>query len=69
MDKLKPCPFCGSMPKWVICGENNDLLRFGCLDNFMHCVVWMIPFTKPYYENALQHAIERWNRRADHGTN
>lgn len=59
-----PCPFCGQNPNWVIVGENDDLLRFGCLKDMRHCAVWMIPFTKPYYGNALQSAIERWNTRA-----
>lgn len=63
MEKLKPCPFCGEKPEWIIVGKNDDLLRFGCLKNMNHCVVWVIPFTKPYYENALQVAIRRWNRR------
>ena len=68
MAELKPCPFCGQKPEWTVVGENNDLLRFGCLKNMMHCVVWTIPFTPPYYENALQGATRRWNRRADDGT-
>lgn len=61
MSELKPCPFCGATPIWSICGENNDLLRFGCPNN---CAVWMEPFTRPYHENALKSASERWNRRA-----
>lgn len=68
MDELKPCPFCGEQPEWTIVGENNDLLRFGCLKNMMYCVVWVIPFTRPYHENALQEAVRRWNRRPCHGT-
>lgn len=67
MNELKPCPFCGQLPEWTIVGENNDLLRFGCLRDMVHCVVWIIPFTAPYYENALQKAIEQWNRRTDNG--
>ena len=65
MSELKPCPFCGQKPDWTIVGENNDLLRFGCLDNMMHCVVWIIPFTPPYWENALEIAVKRWNRRVN----
>lgn len=64
MDKLDPCPFCGETPVWNIVGENNDLLRFGCSWEKSCCVTWIIPFTKPYYENALQEATRRWNRRA-----
>lgn len=59
-----PCPFCGQKPSWVTTGENNDLLRFGCLQDMQHCIVWTIPFTKPYHENALQMAVNRWNTRA-----
>jgi hypothetical protein len=63
MNELKACPFCGELPEWHIGGECDDLLFFGC-SGVSRCVSWVIPFTKPYYENALQSAINRWNRRA-----
>jgi hypothetical protein len=62
MSELKRCPFCGCEADWNISGAERDLLSFGC-SGVSRCVRWMIPFTKPYYENALQIATERWNNR------
>jgi hypothetical protein len=62
--KLKPCPFCGELPNWHIGGESDDLLIFEC-GGSSPCVKWIIPFTKPHYENALQSAVVRWNKRRE----
>ena len=62
MTKLKKCPFCGSLPTWHIGGAEHDLLFFGCPQP-QQCVHWVTPFTKPYFENALQIATNRWNTR------
>lgn len=66
--KLKPCPFCGRMPK-------VRYRAFGC------CGAWVEVQCKPLFRRehlAVQHgaatmkrafdmAAEDWNRRADNG--
>jgi hypothetical protein len=56
MDKLKPCPFCGSEPR---CVEFNGLFIVVC-GKGEECEV--LPKTR-FFKTA-QLAIEAWNRRS-----
>ena len=56
MDKLKPCPFCGSQP-WI---QHDDVL-LGWFIHCHNCTGTVAAYTK-------EQAIEAWNRRAGNGT-
>ena len=71
MPELKPCPFCGKMPK-VKRDVNYELNGFGAW-----CTIQCKPLLrKPHlkveegkasWERAMKYAIEAWNRRASNG--
>ena len=75
MPELKPCPFCGSIPKsgvefYESCGAELKLSAVvectGCgvrkqvIFKATDNVIF-IPFCD--YENAFEEVVERWNRR------
>lgn len=59
--KLKPCPFCGSKPKWVKAQDTfGDYLIEGWKLECSSC--WCSPLPNNYYGDKNK-AIEKWNNR------
>lgn len=62
MDKLKPCPFCGSEPNVQKAEYNAPYVEyFVRCSNMKKCSV--LPFT--YSFDNIEDAIDAWNRRAE----
>lgn len=65
MDKLKPCPFCGSNPTFGKPSETKTSLR--CSNT--QCYLWWNPPTSWHNGDTEEHARLRlttwWNKRAD----
>lgn len=61
MDKLKPCPFCGSNAIVIANNYRHNQTTFCVKCNNDDCRV--IPVTYEYSE--MNNAIEAWNKRAD----
>jgi len=66
MAELKPCPFCGGVPKLETHGFWSDLTKdftektYGLICDSCHTSGWQFHETK-------SKAIEAWNRRAGDG--
>lgn len=59
MDEIKPCPFCGKIPK-IVEGKRYLLIECkGTDENMIHSIttVW-------FYKKYKQEAIKIWNRGA-----
>lgn len=64
MDKMKPCPFCGSVRIEVYLNPNNDLMKYGIEQYKVSCV----ECAAQLYRGDKSEAIEAWNRRSDNAT-
>ena len=60
MNELKPCPFCGYVPKVETYEDMFQRITFGIECHGADCDIQ--PFTACYADK--QEAIEAWNRRA-----
>ena len=63
MDELKPCPFCGYVPKVETYEDMFHRIKFGIECHSEDCDIQ--PFTTWYADK--QEAIEAWNRRHEDG--
>ena len=66
MTELKPCPFCGGIPKKidtfnVAAGHKLNFAYVEC----SHCGASARPYHESITKNFEERAIEAWNRRAD----
>lgn len=61
MTNLKPCPFCGVVPK---IRSNRDWHKLD-IDHQEHCILDGRDFEFPADDEALQYMIEIWNTRSE----
>lgn len=59
INKLKPCPFCGT--------GNIKLKKITCYDVIYFCECPNCASRGPMIKNSLKSAVKAWNRRADNG--
>ena len=71
MMELKPCPYCGKMPKMKR-DVNYELNGFGAWCT-IQCRLFLrkphlkVEEGKASWARAMKHAIEAWNRRVNDG--
>ena len=73
MDNLKPCPFCGTVPKTEVqvtqMGGGEDRVAFSvcCAEcGINKTAILVINRSSSFFdvEDAMERAVEAWNRRA-----